>query len=169
MFNLNKVHRPHLPVRKPVDGDKVVTQFITSKARDEESDVILTTEPDLFHVMTQWLDDKKHKYVGVRGGYVMQEGKDRGKFVEEDAVRVPLKVAIEIWKQGWIDTQESVLHIYHKDILGRYRAELVFINDPDRESIDLGIFAQTTKERAFSNTKGYTYQKDTGNYYMCVL
>lgn len=165
MDNINKVHRPQLPLRKPVKGEsETVLPFMTKEASEAESYVVLATEPDLYHIMTAWLMNKRHHFVEVRGGYKMESS---GEFVEENAVVVSRAVAIKIWQQGWIDTQESVLHLYNRDSLGRYRAELVFLNNPDKEDIDLGYLIQTTKEKALSNADGYTYKIDADQYYIC--
>lgn len=172
MTDLNKVHRPHLPVRKPqiVKGNAAHTiiDFITPTAKKEQSFVILTTEPDLFHVMIQWLNDKNKKFELLKGGYRLREDGTDNKVIEEDSIIVTRDVAIQIWQQGWLDMQESVLHIYHKDILGRYKAELCFINDPYKDVEDLGLLIETTKEKALFNPDGYTHKLSTDNYYITV-
>jgi len=166
MSTSNKAHRPQLPVRKPLEDDNnVLVRFTTREVREENSYVILATEPDLYHVMTAWLTNKRHKFVEVKGGYRMQDEPDN--FIEEDAVLVRRDVAVLIWQQGWIDTQESVLHLYRRDNIGRYRAELVFLNDTSREDVDLGHLIQTTKEKALANPDGYTYKIETDSYYIC--
>jgi len=168
-YKQNLIHRPRLPIRKPDRtgrGDNVVVDFMSKGARDEESFVILTSEPDLFHVMIDWLNDKQLKFVEVQGGYRLRDGSDR--FVVEEAILATRDVAVKIWQQGWIDTQESVLHLYHKDVLGRYKAELVFLNDIDKDNVDLGLLVQTTREKALSNLDGYTYKPESDSYYVVI-
>ena len=161
------VHRPRLPIRKPVRGKRnKVVPFVTKRAMEQPSYVILATEKDLFHILIEWLVDKRHDFVKVEGGYKMQDGSN--KFVIEEAVLVEREVAVKIWANGWLDTQESILHLYSGDVLGRYRAELVFLNDPTRKDVDLGLFVQTTREVALSNADGYTYKPETGTYYVVV-
>lgn len=167
MTKLSKMHKPQLPICKP-DKDKVntVLPFVTKQADKEKSNVILTTEQYLFSDMLQWLSNKKYRYKVVEGGYRLKDGTN--KFVVEKAVIVRREIAVLIWAYGWIDTQESVLHLYHRDIIGRYKAELVFINDVKKESIDLGFFVQSSKSKALDNPDGYTYRPDTDCYYITV-
>lgn len=161
--------KPIFPKDKPTKATRTTVRDVIN-TRHNKSYVILTTEPDLFSVLIQWLTEHRRKtkcgYVLLKGGYKMKDGSDR--YITEDSVIVSLSTALEVWKYGWLDKQESVLHLYHRDRLGRYKAELCMVNDVDIPPVQLGLFRSVTKAMALDNPDGYTYRPDIGKYFIAL-
>lgn len=150
----NSQSKPVAPVRNNV----VQLEDIIKNPIITDSYAILTTDALHFKDMLLYLTEGRKGYVEVEGGYLMQTGEENKQhYVTERAVIVSLATALDLGRQGWLVNQESILHIYNKDIRNWYRAELVYLGG-DIEPVDLGWLREVDEETALANPEGYTFR-----------
>lgn len=147
------------PITAAIPEDILKEPIIT------DSYVVLATDALQHQDMLDYLKESDKGFVEVEGGYLMtqQECGSSDTYVTERAVIVSLATAGELGRLGYLDSQESVLHLFNKDSRNCYKAELIFIDGT--ESKDLGWLRQVSEEVALANPDGYTFRPhEAGNF-----
>lgn len=111
----------------------------------------------------QWCINRGINYKPLFGSY---EGKTENSFIIGSDDIISVAVA------GWLDKQESILHLGACDSRDRRKATLFYLqegrgfNDASKAPVELGVFCSVPKDEAMAQA-GWTYDPLLNEYFIC--
>lgn len=111
----------------------------------------------------QWCKNCHINYKPLVGSYA---GKTEHSYIIGAADIIAVAIA------GWLNKQESILHLGACDSRDRRKATLFYLqegrdfNDPSKETVDLGVFQSVSREEAMQQA-GWTYDPSIDEYFIC--